>query len=340
VRGDALLDPLTFVLIIVFLAWAYDFCNGMNDCANAIATTVSTGALTPRKAIALARTLNILGALVSTRVAKTVGKGIVGEDVLGGPLGQAVLISAIAAAVIWVVFCTRKGIPISVTHSLVGGLVGSGALAAGFGAIQGAGIKKVIIAMVLSPLFGFIFGFLVMVAMLWLSRNMATRKATRVFRHAQIASASFMAFTHGQNDAQNAMGVITAALVAGGFISSFRVPLWVMLGSAVFMGLGTQVGGWRVIRTMGMRLAKLRPIHGFSAEASGSLVIEVSSLLGAPVSTTHCISTAIMGAGATERLSAVKWGVAANIVVTWVLTIPGAALIGALLFAIIRAFAG
>jgi PiT family inorganic phosphate transporter len=335
-----LLDPLAFVLIILALAWTFDFCNGMNDCANAIATTVSTGALTPRKAVALARTLNIVGALVSTRVARTLGKGIVSEDALAGPAGQAILISAVAGAVVWVVVCTRKGLPISVTHSLVGGLVGAGTLGAGFGVIQAAGMRKVLFAMVLSPVFGFTFGFLTMVAMLWLSRNMATRKATRVFRHAQLVSASFMAFTHGQNDTQSAMGMITAALLAGGFIPAFKVPLWVILGSGFFMGLGTQIGGWRVIKTMGMRLAKLRPIHGFSAETSAACVIESFALMGAPNSTTHAISTAIMGAGATERLSGLKWGVAGEIVTTWVLTIPGAALLGAAICAALKPMAG
>lgn len=335
-----MLEPLAFVVVIVILAWTYDFFNGMNDCANAIATTVSTGALTPRKAIALAWMFNIIGAFVTTRVAKTIGKGVINPEALAGPTGQAILIAAVIGTIIWVAICTRKGIPISITHSLIGGMLGAGVLAVGFGGVQAAGIKKILLAMILSPLFGFLFGLFMMVGMLWLSRNAATRYATRFFRHAQILSASFMAFTHGQNDAQNAMGIITAALLTGGFISSFEVPFWVIFGSAFFMGFGTWAGGWRVIKTMGMRLAKLRPVHGFSAETSAAVVIEVSSLFGAPISTTHCISTAIMGVGATERLSAVKWGVAGHIVTTWVLTIPGAAVISAAVFSILKPFAG
>lgn len=325
-------DSMTFVMIVVALAWMYDFFNGMNDAANAIATTVSTRALTPSQAIALARTMNIVGAFMSTAVAKTVGKGIVDPSVMD----QVVVISSLVGACVWAAACTFTGIPISITHSLVGGIAGSAIAAHGFGVLKIAGMKKIVVAMLLSPTLGFVGGFILLVIVYWVVKDSMPTKVNKFFRFGQIASASFMALTHGTNDTQNAMGIITAALLVGGFIKEFHVPTWVIVGSALFMGLGTSVGGWRVIRTMGMRMVKLRPVHGFTAEFSAGVVILVASLLGAPISTTHVISTAIMGVGATHRLSAVRWGVAFHIVVTWVLTIPGAALVSAGTFELLR----
>lgn len=295
----------------------------MNDCANAIATTVSTRALSPRLAILLAATLNIAGAFITTAVAKTIGKGIVAPDAID----QWILVAALLGATIWSAFCTYYGIPVSITHALVGGLIGAAFAAEGADIILMAGIKKVLLAMVLGPLAGFVGAYIMMVVIYWLAKNANPHKASRFFLRGQIFSASFMALSHGANDTQNAMGIITIALVAGKFLDSFVVPTWVILGSGLFMGLGTYIGGWKVIKTMGMKMVKLRPVHGFSAETSASLSIIVHTLFGAPMSTTHVISTAVMGVGASERLSRVKWGVAFHIIVAWILTMPFAALI-------------
>ncbi len=326
-------NPLTFLVIVIFFAWTYDFFNGMNDAANAIATSVSTRALTPRQAIFLAWTLNILGAFLTTEVAKTMGKGVVDPSAMD----QLVVISSLIGASVWSGICTYFGIPISITHALVGGIIGGSIVTRGFGVIRLAGIKKIVIAMLLSPLAGFIVGFSLMVALFWLLRKAIPSKVNRTFRYGQIASAAFMALSHGTNDTQNAMGIITAALLVGGFIKTFHVPFWVILGSAFFMGLGTSIGGWRVIKTMGIKMVKLRPMHGFSAEFSSAVVILVASLMGAPISTTHVISTSIMGVGATHRLSAVRWGIAFHIVLTWILTFPGAALMAIVAYFILKA---
>jgi PiT family inorganic phosphate transporter len=321
-------DPLLFLIIVISLAWSYDFYNGMNDAANAIATTVSTRALTPRQAIILARTMNVLGAFLTTEVAKTIGKGVVDP----GSIDQLVVISALAGAIGWSALCTYLGIPISITHALVGGLMGAAIIAKGFAVIHYAGIQKIVIAMVLSPLAGFLAGFILMVMIYWLFRKALPEKVNKGFKYGQIVSAALMSLSHGSNDTQNAMGMITAALLVGGFIDSFQVPVWVILGSAIFMGLGTSFGGWKIIRTMGMRLVKLKPVHGFTAEFSAAATIMISTLLGAPVSTTHVISASIMGVGSTQRLSAVRWGIASNIVLTWILTFPGSALIAIIVY--------
>jgi PiT family inorganic phosphate transporter len=326
------LNPLTFLIVVVALAWTYDFFNGMNDAANAIATTVSTRALTPRQAILLARTMNILGAFLTTEVAKTMGKGVVDPS----SMDQLVVIAALVGASGWSAACTFLGIPISITHALVGGIMGAAIIGRGLGVLRLAGIKKIVIAMILSPLAGFLIGFTLMVILFWLLRKVIPSKVNRTFRFGQIASAAFMAFSHGSNDTQNAMGIITAALMVSGFIKSFHVPIWVIIGSALFMGLGTSIGGWKVIKTMGVKMVKLKPVHGFSAEFSASVAIIIATISGAPISTTHVISTSIMGVGATQRLSAVRWGVAFHIILTWILTFPGAALIAGLTYFVLR----
>jgi PiT family inorganic phosphate transporter len=325
-------DPLLFLIIVISLAWTYDFYNGMNDAANAIATTVSTRALTPRQAIILARTMNILGAFLTTEVAKTMGKGVVDP----ASMDQLVVIAALAGASGWSALCTFFGIPISITHALVGGILGGAIIGKGFAVINLAGIQKIIIAMILSPLAGFLGGFILMIVIFWLFRKALPAKVNKGFKYGQIVSAALMSLSHGSNDTQNAMGVITAALLVGGFIDSFHVPVWVIIGSALFMGLGTSVGGWKVIKTMGMRLVKLKPVHGFTAEFTSAAVIMISTLLGAPVSTTHVISTSIMGVGSTQRLSAVRWGIASNIVLTWFLTFPGSALMAIIVYWVLR----
>ncbi|UCE27903.1 MAG: inorganic phosphate transporter [Candidatus Coatesbacteria bacterium] len=324
------LGTLFLTSVVVIIALIYDFFNGVNDCANAIATTVSTRALPPWAAVLMAGGFNVFGAFVTTAVAKTMGKGIVDPSAIG----MDVVVFALLGATIWTAVCTKYGIPISITHSLVGGLMGAALIAAGPEVLKPQGLIKVFLAMIISPIAGFAAGYVIMVAMLWAAKRATPSGANKFFRTTQILSAAFMAFTHGMNDTQNAMGVITAALFIGGFIATFEVPKLVILACGLAMGLGTAIGGWRVIRTMGSRVVKLEPVHGFSAETAAAVVIGVNSFLGMPISTTHVISTAIMGVGSTRKFSAVRWGVARSIVVAWILTVPAAALISALTYAI------
>lgn len=322
------MGDLILLVAIILAALVYDFFNGFNDCANAIATTISTRALSPRHAIILARTLNFVGALSHTAVAATIGKGVLNPELVDLPLVLMALIGASA----WTAFSSFYGIPVSVSHSLVGGLLGAGLAAAGFKIVMMQGITKITVAMLVSPILGFLGGLLLIVVISWLFKDSAPRRLNRHFKRLQILSAAWMSFSHGMNDAQNAMGIITMALVSYGAITTFKVPLWVMIACATAMGLGTSMGGWKVIKTMGSKVFKLKPVHGFSAETSAAAVIAGMSLLGAPISTTHVISTAIMGSGSSQRLSAVRWGIVKNIVITWIVTIPASAAVAGLLY--------
>ena len=319
---------LLLLLAIILAALVYDFFNGFNDCANAIATTVSTRALTPRAAIIMAWVLNFFGALSHTAVATTVGKGVIDPQQASLTLVLAALIGASA----WTGLASFSGIPVSVTHSLIGGLLGAGIVASGFQIILLKGINKIILAMILSPILGFLGGSLLIVVVSWLFKDSPFRKVNRRFKRWQILSAAWMAFSHGMNDAQNAMGIIALALVSYGALATFEVPLWVMIICATAMALGTSVGGWKVIKTMGSKVFKLQPVHGFSAETSAATVIAGMSFFGAPISTTHVISTAIMGAGSAQGLSAVRWGIVKNIVIAWIVTIPASAAVAGLLY--------
>lgn len=316
------------VAIVVILAWTYDYYNGANDCANAIATTVSTRVLTPLKAVLLAAVLNAAGAFFTTEVAKTIGKGLLPEV----HMTQAVVLSAIIGAVVWGAFATRRGLPVSLTHAIVGGVMGAGIVSVGFSALNWASLKKVLIGMVVSPLAGFLFAFLMLAILMWLVKNMHPRPANSLFGKLQLVSASFMAFSHGMNDTQNAMGIITASLLAAGYIHTFEVPFWVILGSAFFMGLGTFIGGQKVIHTMGTKMVKIKTIQGFTAETVSAGVITAASLFGVPISTTHTISTAIMGVGSVQRFSAVRWGIVRHIILTWIVTIPAVALVSGIVY--------
>jgi PiT family inorganic phosphate transporter len=318
------------LVTIVAVTLFFSYTNGFHDTANAIATSVSTRALTPRAAVSMAAVANLLGALYSTEVAKTVGKGIV--DVSGGVTLRLVL-AAVVGAVAWNLITWYFGIPSSSSHALVGGLVGAGLVEGGLGMVQWDKlVSKVVVPMVTSPVVGFLCAFFGMTALLWLVRHWAPAPVNRWFRILQVGSAAFMAVSHGRNDAQNAMGLITLALLASGRIPDFQVPLWVMLASAASMAVGTYSGGWRIIHTLGSKVIKLDPIHGFAAETSAAVVIQVASNLGAPISTTQTITASIMGVGSTQRLSAVRWGVARNIVTAWVLTLPAAAGVAALIY--------
>jgi PiT family inorganic phosphate transporter len=319
---------LLLLLAIILAALVYDFFNGFNDCANAIATTVSTRALTPRAAIVMAWVLNLLGAMSHTAVAATVGKGVIDPQQVTLVLVLAALIGASA----WTGLASFSGIPVSVTHALIGGLLGAGIVSSGMQIILLHGIRKIVLAMILSPILGFLGGLLLITAVSWIFKDSSYRKVNNGFRRWQILSAAWMAFSHGMNDAQNAMGVISLALVSYGAMTTFHVPLWVMLVCAGAMALGTSVGGWKVIKTMGSKVFKLQPVHGFSAETSAAAVIAGMSLIGAPISTTHVISTAIMGAGSSRGLSAVRWGIVRNIVIAWIVTIPASAAVAGLVY--------
>jgi PiT family inorganic phosphate transporter len=313
------------LIAVVATALVFDFTNGFHDAANAVATSISTRALPPNAALFGAALLNVAGALVSTHVAATLAKGIVEPAAVTLP----VMLGGLVGAIAWNLLTWWWALPSSSSHCLIGGVAGAVLADAGPASVQWGGIlAKVLIPTLLAPLVGFCMGVALMFGLLWLFRNAHPGPLVRRFRGAQLVSASFMAFSHGSNDAQKTMGVITLALFAGGALPDLEVPLWVKLASAVTIGLGTYVGGRRIIRTLGMRLVKLTPVHGFAAETSASAVLLTTAYLGLPISTTHVITTSIMGVGATERASAVKWGVSRDIFVAWIVTLPASALIG------------
>ena len=312
------------VIFTVVLAILFDISNGWNDSANAIATVVSTRVLTPTKAVILSATMNILGAFLTTAVAKTIGKGVVDPKAITEIVVAAALFSGFA----WNGAMTWIGLPVSASHALIGGLIGASVSYGGVGILNIAGITTIFSALITSPIIGIIFGFVFMKFILKLFGTLPVGIINRHFGKLQILSSSFMALSHGSNDAQKVMGIITLSLVSGGYLQSVEVPFWVVLICALAMGLGTAFGGWKVIKTMGVSMLKLEPIHGFAAETSATAIILGASHFGLPVSTTHVIATSIMGVGATRRLSAVRWGVAGKIVLAWVFTLPACGLLG------------
>ncbi|WP_432523238.1 inorganic phosphate transporter [Kineococcus sp. SYSU DK006] len=325
---------LALVLLVVVVALGFDFTNGFHDAANSIATSVSTRALTPRIALAMAAVFNLIGAFLGTGVAETIGSGIV--DVGLGLHGMSVVLSALVGAIAWNLVTWRLGLPSSSSHALIGALAGAG-IASSTTVHWGVVLDKVVVPMVVSPLAGFAAGYLVMVAVLWAARRAAPAPTHRRFRAAQTVSAAAMALGHGLQDAQKTMGVIVLALVAGGFHEGSDIPVWVKVAAALAISLGTYAGGWRIMRTLGRRIIHLDPARGFAAESVSAVVLYVAALnFHAPVSTTHTISSAIMGVGATKRLSAVRWGVARSMVTAWVLTLPAAAALAAGSYALIH----
>jgi phosphate/sulfate permease len=329
---------LLALIVIVVVALAFDYTNGFHDAANAIAVAVSTKALTPRIALALAAVMNLVGALISTKVAATVGGGII--DPPTGSSGLQVVFAALIGAIAWNLITWYFGLPSSSSHALIGGLVGA-ALAAAESVKWSGILDKVVIPMVISPLIGFALGYLFFLAILWAFWRRNAHKTERGFRHAQIFSSAAMAFGHGTQDAQKTMGIITLALVTSGEISSFDVPLWVIFASALAISAGTYSGGFRIIRTLGRRVIQLQPAGGFAAQTvASSVMIATATVFAVPVSTTHITTASIMGVGATRRFSAVRWGVAGNIVFAWVLTLPAAGLVAALAYVIAHAIAG
>ncbi|HSL98351.1 MAG TPA: inorganic phosphate transporter [Candidatus Deferrimicrobiaceae bacterium] len=315
-------EGFTLLLIVVLgLAVLFDYINGFHDTANAIATSVSTRALRPHVAILMSATANFVGALTGTAVAKTIAAGIATTP--EGHAGQIVIAAALVGAITWNLITWRLGIPSSSSHALIGGLIGAAIAASGVDALNLPGIgQKVLVPLVASPILGVLIGLGFMIVLLNVFRRAHPARINERFRRLQVLSAAYMAFSHGSNDAQKTMGIMTLALVSAGILAEPVVPLWVILAAATAISLGTAAGGWRIIRTMGQKVVKLDPVHGFAAETTAATIIVGASSLGMPVSTTHVISSAIIGVGSSDRLSAVRWGVAGNIVVAWILTIP------------------
>lgn len=321
---------LPMTLAIIFLALLFDFVNGMNDAANSIATIVSTRVLSPRLAVLWAAFFNFVAAFgFGVHVANTIGKGIVEMAVVN----EYLILSALVGAIIWAYLCTHLGLPISVSHSLIGGLAGAAVMKAGFGSLVHGGLLKVGLFIVLSPLIGLLLGFMFMAAVMWIFKNTSPDRVDQTFRIGQLLSSAVFSLGHGTNDAQKTMGIIALALFSAGYLGdTFYVPFWVVLSAHFCIALGTYLGGWRVVRTMGMRLTHLKPMGGFCAETGGAIVLLGTALAGIPVSTTHTIAGAIMGVGATRRLSAVRWGVAGRIVWAWIFTIPASGLMAAITY--------
>jgi PiT family inorganic phosphate transporter len=322
------------LVILIAVALGFDFTNGFHDAANAVATSITTRALRPVTALTMAAGFNVLGALVSTKVAKTVGSGIIATP--SGNSGLVVVFAALLGAIAWNLVTWRLGLPSSSTHALIGGLVGAALASAGTVKWHGL-VDNVVIPMAVSPLIGLALGYLMMLAILWAFRRARPSRVNDRFRLAQRLSTAAMAYSHGTQDAQKTMGVITLALLITGHLRTFHVPLWVILAAAAAMGLGTFAGGWRIIQTVGSRITPLDPPRGFAAQTSAATVLLVSAYAYAlPVSSTHVITASVMGAGATRRLSSVRWGVAREVVLAWILTIPGSALSAALGYLIVH----
>lgn len=318
---------LVILVLVIIVALIFDYVNGFNDSANAIATCISTRALSIRNAIIMAAVLNLVGALISTKVARTIGMDIVNAD----SINQIAIFSGISAAIIWGIITWYFAIPSSSTHALIGGIIGSSVASVGFSALYWTGIKKIILALVLSPVIGIVIGFGLMIILLWTVRSFPPDTLNKNFRKLQVISAAFTAFSHGTADAQKSMGVITMALVSYGALGDFSVPWVVVLTCAIAMALGTAMGGWRIIKTVGKDFVKLQPIHGFCVQTSAAGVILGAAAFGLPTSTSHVVTSAILGVGLSKRLSAVNWKIAKNIFWAWILTIPAAGIIAFLL---------
>ena len=327
-------SSFALLALVIVAALSFDFINGFHDTANAIATCISTRALSIRNAILMAAGLNFVGALVSTHVATTIGKGIVDPS----QVTQVVVLAALIGAIFWDLLTWHYGIPSSSSHAIIGGLIGAVIADRGMGVLKWEGLTKILAAIVVSPLAGTAAAFLIMVAIFWIFRGYHPSPLNRGFRKLQILSAAFMAFSHGSNDAQKSMGVITLALASYGAIQTFHIPLWVILSCAASMAAGTAMGGWRIIKTVGTDFVKLSPVHGFCAETSSAGVILTASAMGIPISTTHVITSAILGVGLSQGHRKVNWTVGVRIVWAWVLTIPASAVAGYLAYDVLRPF--
>ena len=322
------MNPLIMIIILVILALVFDFLNGFNDSANVVATMISSRAMSPRAALTIAAISNFIGPLVfGVAVAETVGKDVADPR----SITVVVVLAALLSASLWNLITWFFGIPSSSSHALVGGIVGAVLIESGFQGLRGEGLLVVGSALFLSPIIGFVIGWLIMRLVLIISRGL-TPKANIFFKAAQIPSAFALALGHGANDAQKTMGIVTMGLVVLGYQSEFKVPMWVLFASASAIALGTFLGGWRIIHTLGAKFYRIRPIHSFSSQLTSALVIMVASLTGGPVSTTHVVSTSILGVGAAQRRSQVRWGVMTDILIAWLLTVPLTAALSAVIY--------
>jgi inorganic phosphate transporter, PiT family len=324
---------VTLLVVTIVVALAFDFTNGFHDTANAVATSISTRALSPRLAVLIAALANLGGAFVTTAVATTIGKGIIDT----GLANPRTVLAAVAGAIVWNLLTWWLGLPSSSSHALIGGLIGAALVQSGEKGVQWHGLAhKVVIPALWAPTTAFVGAFLLLLAIYWVFQWMTPGLANRSFRLGQLASGTWVAFTHGANDAQKTMGVIALALYTNGSISSFYVPTWVKIAAGLTIAAGTYAGGWRIIRTLGQRIYKMQPEHGFAAQLSAGSTLWLGTHYGFPISTTHVVTGAVLGAGATRRFSAVRWGLAGNIVVAWVLTLPAAGLVAAALYYPVR----
>ena len=327
---------LILTILIVVFALAFDFINGFHDTANSIATAVSTKALKPKHAIIMAECMNFIGAMTFTGVAKTITKGIVNPfDLTNGSL---VILAALIAAIIWNLVTWYYGIPSSSSHAIIGSIAGAAIASSGFASLNYTGFIKIIQALILSPIIAFIVGYIVYSIFKFFFRDLNLTKTNRRFRYFQIFTAALQSYTHGTNDAQKAMGIITMALLANNYVTTDEVPFWVQFACAAAMGLGTSVGGWRIIKTVGGNIMKIRPVNGVAADLTGAMIIFGSTLIHLPVSTTHVISSSILGVGSSHRLKGVKWGTAQRMLITWVITLPISASIAAICYYILHFF--
>lgn len=323
-----------FVLsIVIFLALAFDFINGFHDTANAIATSVSTRALKPRVAIMMAACMNFLGAILFTGVAKTIGGSIADPTTLDN--GIEVVIATLLAAIIWNLLTWWFGIPSSSSHALIGALAGAVLVGAGASNVKWEGFISIVLVLIFSPIIAFAVGYIIMTLLKWIFAKKSPHTVNKGFRSVQVITAAAQSFTHGTNDAQKAMGIITFALVTSGRLDTFEVPLWVKLSAATAMALGTSIGGWKIIKTMGTKIFKIEPINGFAADMTGASVILTATVLHMPVSTTHAITSALLGVGSAKRVSEVKWSLAGRIVITWFITIPISGVLSGIIYKIL-----
>lgn len=327
---------LILTILVVICALAFDFINGFHDTANAIATSVSTRALKPRTAVLMAAVMNFIGALTFTGVAQTISKDIVDPFMLDN--GALVILAALLSAIAWNLITWYFGIPSSSSHALIGSIAGAAISAAGFGILNYQGFIKILEALIFSPFIALFVGFIVMTIFKVVLKNRNLFKANKRIRYIQIGTAALQAFTHGTNDAQKAMGIITMALIAGGLQTGDDIQLWVRIAAATAMGLGTSIGGYKIIKTVGTKIMKIRPVNGAAADLSSAGIIFGATLLHLPVSTTHVISSAIMGVGTAQRVRGVNWGVAQRIVMTWIITLPISATLAAIIYQILAIF--
>lgn len=327
---------LILTILIVVFALAFDFINGFHDTANSIATAVSTKALKPKHAIIMAACMNFIGAMTFTGVAKTITKGIVNPfDLTNGSL---VILAALISAIIWNLVTWYFGIPSSSSHAIIGSIAGAAIASSGFASLNYTGFIKIIQALIFSPIIAFVVGFIIYSIFKFFFRDLNLTKTNRRFRYFQIFTAALQSYTHGTNDAQKAMGIITMALLANNYVATDEVPFWVQFACATAMGLGTSVGGWRIIKTVGGNIMKIRPVNGVAADISGAMIIFGSTLIHLPVSTTHVISSSILGVGSAHRLKGVKWGTAQRMIITWIITLPISASIAAICYYILHFF--